>query len=192
MLVPFVLLVLIMPVPAASAAVNPPLNSFVNQEMLRTYCQVNGYRGEKLVENTAYGWRCEAKNGKLDGIYMAAVCAGNNKPTPNVIAWMYDSDYSSPTYAWRCTQLQHPSKVAGEPYGYQGRLDPSQACRMGGSPDGAVLRGDTVADWKCKAGDYEGKMDTQAACAWQYGGASDDYAVPVFNYKDPNTTTCWR
>lgn len=185
-LIPFILLTMFMTAPIASAANDPPLASSVSEQMLRDYCHVHGYRDVKLAENTAYGWKCEKPDGQLVGIYMAAVCAENNKPTPNVIAWFDEGYYFNPLYAWGCVQLQH---------GYQGHLDMNDVCKKFGYRDGAFLGGTgrhSVDDWMCRDGNYVSDIRLSAACTEMYGGTWADYQVPVFNYWDPYSIDCWR
>jgi hypothetical protein len=184
LIIPFILLPLFVHVPAAFAANNPPVSS-VGEVNFDTYCKSHGYKGVKLVENTAYGWRCEKSDGKLAVFSVTAVCREANKDTPDVLDWFSEDNYFNAYYAWGCAQLQH---------GYQGRLDMDAFCKMSGSQE-AILQGTgrhSVDDWACKNGDYVGDVVLSAACGIMYGASWSDYQVPRFNYWDPYSVTCWR
>lgn len=181
-----VLTTLFISVPSASAAVdvrNP------GEGDLRAYC-ISLYgsgANVKLIEPTAYGWRCEKKNGALLHINMHTVCVRINKPTPNVIDYFYEWTYYKPDIAWGCVQLQH---------GYQGRLSVDKVCKSGGNPHAyAYLAGTgrhSVADWMCKDGNLDIKPYLAVGCGIIYGGSWEDRQIPRFNYWDPWSTTCWR
>ena len=182
----------IVPISPSSAAIRPPLKEFLHLDDFDSYCKAHGYVGARLVENTAYGYKCMTKAGAQIATNTSAVCSENNKPTEHVIAWMPEDYYVNPEFAWRCVQLLYPSRVAGHPFGYQGALDLDKFCRDIGLTDGAVLRGKTVEDWSCRSGDYVTRIYMERACNEVYGGNWDNYSVPIFNYWDAYSVRCWK
>jgi len=187
LIVPIILVTFFMAMPTASAAhqISNP-----TEQTLRTYCKAHYGAGAdvKPVDPTAYGWLCQKPDTTLVGISMHAVCAESNAPTPGVIDWFDELSFGNGAHAWGCVQLLHLTE--GLP------LNVTEACKKFGYTDGAVLRGvgrQTVADWKCKAGNRETYIHLWVLCGVVYGrGSSVDFPVPRFNYWDPYSITCWN
>jgi hypothetical protein len=69
------------------------------------YCKSQGYTGVALVENTAYGWRCEDANGSLYDLDLNQLCSMQfgNGSTPEY------SDFNN-AYSWKCTASSNNSQ----------------------------------------------------------------------------------
>ncbi len=65
---------------------------------LNGYCRAEGYQNAKLIEKTAYGWRCLATNGSLIDMNLFDACRlqyNGLLPVPKF------SDFNNP-YSWQC------------------------------------------------------------------------------------------
>jgi hypothetical protein len=186
------------PAVTADASARVRYTSTVTQRDFEAYCRRHGYTHAVLVENTAYGWECRSAGGGLTGIDVSRICVENNPSVVHVLAWQRQNAYLSPRTAWSCRALTHEAMVSNQPHGYLGDVSVRRYCQSRGY-DSGDLRGTTVNDWFCTTDDQrrpQARVDLYTACRWQYEGggrrSTSDVAVPVFDYDDPYSTTCWR
>lgn len=176
-------------VSVARAAIDPPVNYYVSDEMVDGYCKVHGHRQMVVVAKNAYGYRCETASGAHIGVNMDAVCTENNKPASPIVAWFNEREFfSGPAYVWMCAHLQHGTKSLGG-------LNLEQFCVYFNLGDYVVLAGETVADWQCRWRDHpelDNDIDLDSACQHFYSPGSNDYAIPRFNFWDPYSVRCYR
>ncbi|WP_033343181.1 hypothetical protein [Catenuloplanes japonicus] len=140
---------------------------------LAGYCESKGYTGLKLIDSTAYGWRCTTSS-TTDSIHVIDACTWQYGP--GQIDRM--SDYFDPK-SWTCWTA---SKQLGgvNLVGY---------CKSKGY-NNAALVDSTAYGWRCLSVKKTDSINMTDACKWQYKTTT---AIDrMEKYTDPNSWKCWN
>ena len=152
-------------------------NGYVGGVDFNSYCQMIGYTGATLVNNTAFGWQCTSSAGNL-GINVTKACQ-----------WLYVrgdltsnyTNYNDPN-SWGCYSNGTQSTNLGG-------INVAGYCQSIGYVNGS-LDGSTAFNWNCdKADGTRVGINMDSACQWQY--SRNDVTAIMLKLSNPYSWQCY-